>query len=78
MAYGAYKRLPRKTASKKSLRDKAFAIAGNPKHDVYQVKISFFLSDWVLNKLLTRETRKKVYPHFSHEVVTLFSLYFTP
>lgn len=78
MAYGAYKGLPRRTASKKLLRDKAFAIAGNPKHDVYQVKISFFLSDWVLNKILTRETRKTVYPHFSHEVVTLSSLYFTP
>ena len=33
MAYKDFKNLPRKTASEKVLRDKAFDIAKNPKHD---------------------------------------------
>ena len=36
MAYGDFKDLKRKTASDKILRDKAFNIAKNPKHDGYQ------------------------------------------
>ena len=36
MAYGDFKNLARRTASDKLLRDKAFDIAKNPKHDGYQ------------------------------------------
>ena len=36
MAYGDFKDLPRRTASDKVLRDKAFNIANNPKYDGYQ------------------------------------------
>ena len=36
MAYGDFKDLARRTASDKVLRDKAFNIAKNPKHDGYQ------------------------------------------
>ena len=36
MAYDEYKDLARRAASDKVLRDKAFDIAKNPKHDIYQ------------------------------------------
>ena len=36
MAYGDFKDLTRRTASDKTLSDKAFNIAKNPKHDGYQ------------------------------------------
>ena len=36
MAYGDFKDLKRKTQSDKVLKDKAFAIASNPKYDGYQ------------------------------------------
>ena len=36
MAYGDFKDLARRTGSDKVLRDKAFNIAKNPKHDGYQ------------------------------------------
>ena len=35
MAYGDFKDLKRRTASEKSLRNKAFNIAKNPKYDGY-------------------------------------------
>ena len=35
MAYGDFKDLPRRTPSDKTLRDKAFNIAKNPKYDGY-------------------------------------------
>ena len=35
IAYGAYKDLPRRIASDKSLRDKASEYASNPKYDEY-------------------------------------------
>ena len=40
MAYGAFKDIARRTASDKSLRDKAFNIAENPKYDGYQRELS--------------------------------------
>ena len=40
MAYGDFKELPRRTASDKVLRDKAFSIAKNPKYDGYQRGLS--------------------------------------
>ena len=36
MAHGDFKDLARRTASDKTLRDKAFNIAKNPKYDGYQ------------------------------------------
>ena len=36
MAYGNFKDLPRRTASGKVIRDKAFNIAKNSQYDVYQ------------------------------------------
>ena len=36
MAYGDFKDLKRRTQSNKALKDKVFAIASNPKYDVYQ------------------------------------------
>ena len=36
MAYGDFKDLPRRTASDKMLREKAFNVAKNPKYDGYQ------------------------------------------
>ena len=36
MAYGDFKDLARRTASDKSLSDKAFSIAKNPKYNGYQ------------------------------------------
>ena len=36
MAYGKYKDLEKRTQSDKVLKDKAFAIANNPKYDGYQ------------------------------------------
>ena len=36
MAYGDFKDLARRATSDKVLRDKAFNIAKNPKHDGYQ------------------------------------------
>ena len=36
MAYGDFKDLAKRTASDKTLRDKAFNIAKNPKYDGYQ------------------------------------------
>ena len=40
MAYGDNKYLPRKTASDKILRDKAFNNAKNPKYDGYQQRLA--------------------------------------
>ena len=36
MAYGDFKDLTRRTASEKTLRDKAFNVAKNPKYDLGQ------------------------------------------
>ena len=43
MAYGDFKDLKRRTASDKTLRDKAFNIAKNPKHDGYQRGLAFMV-----------------------------------
>ena len=40
MTYGAFKDLPRKTASNKLLCDKAFNNAKNPKYDGYQCELA--------------------------------------
>ena len=41
MAYGDFKDLKRRTQSDKVLKDKAFAIASNPKYDGYQRRLAF-------------------------------------
>ena len=40
IAYGKYKDLGKRTQSDKVLKDKAFAIANNPKYDEYQRGLS--------------------------------------
>ena len=40
MAYGDFKDLPRRTASDKTLRDKAFNIAKNSEYDGYQSELT--------------------------------------
>ena len=44
MAYGDFKSLARRTASDKLLRDKAFDIAKNPKHNGYQRGLASMVS----------------------------------
>ena len=41
LAHGDFKGLPRRTASDKVLRDKAFNIAKNPKYDGYQRGLAY-------------------------------------
>ena len=53
MTYGDFKDLARRTASDKVLKDKAFNIAKNPKHDGYQRGLAsmvykFFYKKWVV------------------------------
>ena len=53
MTYGDFKDLARRTASDKVLKDKAFNIAKNPKHDGYQrglgsMVYKFFYKKWVV------------------------------
>ena len=43
MAYGSFKDLTRRTASDKTLRDKAFNIVKNPKYDGYQRGIALMV-----------------------------------
>ena len=43
MSYGDFKDLKRRAASDKVLRDKAFNIAKNPKHDGYQRGLAFMV-----------------------------------
>ena len=45
MAYGDFKDLPKRTASDKVLRDKAFSIAKNLKYDGYQRGLALLLSN---------------------------------
>ena len=42
MTYGAFKDMKRRTASDRSLRDKAFNIAKNPKYYGYQRRLTCF------------------------------------
>ena len=48
MAYGDFQDLPRRTASGKTLPDKASSIAKNPKYDRYQSA----LLQWFINFLI--------------------------
>ena len=51
MAYGDLKDLARRTATDKSLRDKAFNIAKNPRHDGYQRGIDSVVYEILLKTL---------------------------
>ena len=50
MAYGDFKDIARRTASDKFLRDKAFNIAKNPKHDGYQRRLASMAYKFFDNK----------------------------
>ena len=54
MAYGYFKYLPRRTASDKVLRNKAFNIAKNPKYDGYQRSIASVLLQLFISFLIKR------------------------
>ena len=63
MAYGELKELPSRTASDKVLCDKAFNIAKNPKHDVYQkglasIAYKFYKTFSSANTFVTRAWSK--------------------
>ena len=48
MAYGDFKDIKRRTASDKSLRDKAFHIAKNPKYDGYQRRLASMFINFLI------------------------------
>ena len=50
MPYGDFKDLPRRTASAKVLRDKAFNIAKNPNYDAYQRRLASMVYKFFDNK----------------------------
>ena len=51
MAYGDFKALNRRTAADNVLRDKAFNIAKNPKHDEYQCGLASMLYNFLIKKV---------------------------
>ena len=52
MAYGESKDLTRRTESDKVLRDKAFKIASNPKHDGYQRGLASLVYKFLIKDLV--------------------------
>ena len=52
MTYGDFKDLVRRAASDKILRDKAFDIAKNPKHDGYQRRLDLWFTNFLMKNLL--------------------------
>ena len=83
MAFGDFKDLTRRTASDKILRDKAFNIAKNPKHDGYQRGLasiiyklfekntsgSGFKNKNISNKELTEELHKPIVKKYNKRKV---------
>ena len=55
MAYGEYKELARRTASDKVLRDKAFEIASNPKHDGYLRGLAPMVYKFLIKRFLVEQ-----------------------
>ena len=49
MTYGDFKDLAKKTASDKLLTDKAFNIAKNPKYDIKEVLLLWFINVLIKN-----------------------------
>ena len=52
MTYGDFKDLKRKTFSDKVLKDKAFNIAKNPKHDGYQRGLASMVYNFLIKKVV--------------------------
>ena len=61
MSSGGFKDLPRRTASDKILRDKAFNIAENPKYDGYQHGIASMVYKFFDKKLLMMVFKMRIY-----------------
>ena len=59
MAYGDFKALNRRTAADNVLRDKAFNIAKNPKHDEYQCGLASMLYNFLIKKVKVVLLKKK-------------------
>ena len=60
IAYGDFKDLNRRAAADKSLRDKAFNIAKNPKYDEYQRGFALMLYKFFDKKLLVEHLKMKL------------------
>ena len=63
MAYGDFKDLPRKTASDKILRDKAFNIATNPKYDRYQRVLASIVYKYFYKKTAGGAVKNEIKPN---------------
>ena len=62
MAYGDFKDLPRKTASDKILRDKAFNIATNPKYDRYRRVLASIVYKYFYKKTAGGAVKNEIIP----------------
>ena len=63
MAYGDFKDLPRRTASVKVLRDKAFNIAKNPENDGYQHGIASIVYKFIDEKTSSCAIKNEAIPN---------------
>ena len=61
MAYGDFKDLNRRTFADKVLRDKAFNITKNPKHDGYQRGLSSMAYNFWIKKFLAVVLKVKIF-----------------
>ena len=61
MAYGDFKDFTRRTASDKTLHDKAFIIAKNPKYNGYQHKLASMVYKFFDKKNITWNSQKLRY-----------------
>ena len=61
MAYGGFKDLNRRTFADKVLRDKAFNITKNPKHDGYQRGLSSMAYNFWIKKFLAVVLKVKIF-----------------
>ena len=61
MPYGDFKDLTRRTASDKTLRDKAFNIVKNPKYDGYQHGRPLMVIHFLIKRLLVVVLKMKIY-----------------
>ena len=60
MVYGNFKDLTRRTVSNKTLPDKAFNIAKNPKYDRYQRGLTSMLYNFFDKKLLAAVLKMRI------------------
>ena len=61
MPYGDFKDLTRRTASDKTLRDKAFNFVKNPKYDGYQHGRPLMVIHFLIKRLLVVVLKMKIY-----------------